>query len=453
VRIRLSALAERLRSSLFFVPMLAVLAAIGGGIGMIAIDANVDAGGGPSFGIASTVESARSLLSTIAGATISFAGIAFSVSLLIIQLASSQYSPRVVHTLFRDPFNKRVMALVVGTFTYCLMVLRSVRDPLEEGGNPVIPSLSVAVAVVLGVATILAIVAFINHSAHSMDVSEVLERIRGETVAQVRNERREDATDSVEEPERFEFGPDAWTARFDQSGWVQIVDADALLRCLPEGSTARLETLAGRYAVEGTALCSVARRPDDVEQVERDLRATVRVGSTRTMQQDASYGLRQLVDVALKALSPGINDPTTAQDAIFHTSAVLGELLRSEPRSRHRTAPGDRHLWIARQPTGGDLVSLAFDEVRRAAAVHPRVCIYLLEAIDLLVESLIDAGHDRDCPELRRQARSVVASAAAAAMRRSDARIVRDAYEQRFGRDATEPGSDPPVRVVAPPSG
>ena len=96
------------------------------------------------LGLTSTVDSARAVLSTIAGATITFAGIAFSVSLLIIQLASSQYSPRVVHTLFRDPFNRRVMGLVVGTFTYCVIVLRSVRSPLEQGGQPIIPNLSVA---------------------------------------------------------------------------------------------------------------------------------------------------------------------------------------------------------------------------------------------------------------------------------------------------------------------
>ena len=156
--------------------MLGVVFAIAAGFIGLAVDRRLDQDRELPLGLTSTVDSARAVLSTIAGATITFAGIAFSVSLLIIQLASSQYSPRVVHTLFRDPFNRRVMGLVVGTFTYCVIVLRSVRSPFEQGGEPVIPNLSVAVAVVLGIATILAIVAFINHSAHSMDVSEILER-------------------------------------------------------------------------------------------------------------------------------------------------------------------------------------------------------------------------------------------------------------------------------------
>ncbi len=124
MRLRLSSLAERLRASLFFVPLIAVVGAVALGLIGVALDGRLDRRAATlPLGLTSTVDSARVRLSTIAGATITFAGIAFSVSLLLIQQASSQYSPRVVHTLFRDPFNKRVMALVVGTFTYCLVVL------------------------------------------------------------------------------------------------------------------------------------------------------------------------------------------------------------------------------------------------------------------------------------------------------------------------------------------
>ena len=176
---RLSSIAERFRASLFLVPLIAVVTAIAVAAVSLVVDQRIDSGSTQlPLGLTSTVDSARALLSTVAGATITFAAIAFSISVLIIQQASNQYSPRVVHTLFRDPFNKRVMGLVVGTFTYCLIVLRSVRTALEEGGAPIIPNVSVAIAVVLGVTTILAIVAFINHSAHSMDISEILARVR-----------------------------------------------------------------------------------------------------------------------------------------------------------------------------------------------------------------------------------------------------------------------------------
>ena len=382
MRLRLSSHMERLQASLFFVPMAAVLSAIALGLSLLAIDSRFDQGGADlPLGLASTVESARALLSTIAGATITFAGIAFSVSLLVIQLASSQYSPRVVHTLFRDPFNKRVMALVVGTFTYCVIVLRSVRSALEQGGDPVIPNLSVAVAVILGIATILATVAFINHSAHAMDISEILEKVRRESVDHARDAwavadpgaRRAGPTEALDGPR--------CVVRFGRSGWVQQFDADELLRWVPDGGIMRLDTYPGRYAVEGAPLCTIAPPPADVEEAEQEIRAAVTVGQTRSMRQDASYGLRQLADVALKALSPGINDPTTAQDAIFHAAAVLAELLRRDPPPERRTGEGGRRLVVPHRPTHDDLVRLTFDETRRAAAPHPTVCIYLLEAL------------------------------------------------------------------------
>ena len=106
------------------------------------------------------------------------------------------------------------------------------------------------------------------------------------------------------------------------------------------------------------------------------------------MQQDVSYGLRQLADVALKALSPGINDPTTAQDAIFHAAAVLAEILRQDPEPVERTGDGGRCVVLSEQPTHADLVGLAYDEVRRAAATHPTVCLYLLESLHLVRQAL-----------------------------------------------------------------
>jgi len=433
MRLRLSSLEERVRASLFFFPMLAVVGAIAFGLVALDLDRHLDPATDLPLGFTSTVDSARAVLSTVAGATISFAGIAFSISLLIIQLASSQYSPRVVHTLFRDPFNKRVMALVVGTFTYCVVVLRSVRSPLEDGGDPIIPNLSVAIAVVLGITTILAIVAFINHSAHTMDVSEILERVQHEAIVHIRDEWTSVGTgDGGHEPVPTVEEP-VHTVRFERSGWIQQVDLDTLLECTPDDTLVRLDTFPGRYAVEGTPLCALSPPPEDPDRAERCLRSAVGLGSTREMQQDVSYGLRQLADVALKALSPGINDPTTAQDAIFHTTAVLGELLRRDPPPRFRSGPRGTRVLVVEQPDHDDLIGMAFDEVRRAAATQPAVCIYLLEALHLLTEALTAMGLTDRTPPLRDQARLVVAGCEHADLLPDDVHDVRAAHDHRFG--------------------
>lgn len=433
MNLRMNSAVERLRASLFFVPMLGVVVAIALSQVGIAVDARFDTVKWP-LALTSTVESARAVLETIASATITFAGIAFSISLLLIQLGSSQYSPRVVHTLFRDPFNKRIMGLVVGTFAYCLMVLRAVRSPLEQSGQPVIPNLSVLLAVLLGLATILAIVAFINHSAHSMDISEILERVSDEAITQIGREWPADDPGRQGGGDPAPASAPAHEIRVRCSGWVRQVDRAALLRCAPEGGVIWLETHPGRYAVVGTPLCVVSPPPADPAETERAIHAAVDIGKTRTMQQDVSFGLRQLVDVALKALSPGINDPTTAQDACFHASAVLAELLRRCPPSREETGEAGRRLVLGHQYTHRELVRLAFDEVRLAAASQPTMCISLLEALSLLDESLGAAGlGDRSAPLLE-QARLVVSGCEAAGFLPQDLDRIHAAYAKRFGR-------------------
>jgi uncharacterized membrane protein len=432
MNVRLSSLVERLRSSLFFVPMLAVILAALLGFALLAVDRHVDTTlADLPLGFSSTVESARTLLGVIAGATISFAGIAFSVSLLIFQLTSSQYSPRVVHTLFRDPFNKRVMALVVGTFTYCLVVLRSVRSGLDPGGDPVIPNISVAVAVVLGIATILAIVAFINHSAHTMDVSEILERILRETTEQIRTEWTPGDPQATSEIPPPAAAPTS-ALRANRSGWIQQIDLEAILESLPDGTTARVETYAGRYAIEHSRIVTLSPPVNDADLNDVLLDAFV-IGETRTMQQDVTYGLRQLVDISVKALSPGINDPTTAQDAMFHTAAALAELLRHDPPPVV-TMAGSRCLAMAQQPSHVELIQLAYDEPRRAAALHPTVCRYLLATLSSLIETLNAEGLEHRTVELHRQARLVAEGCGHSTPLAEDIETVKVTYARKFTR-------------------
>ena len=420
--------------SLFFVPMVGVLIGLASASLTIWVDSQLDLRAGQvPLGVTSTVNSARAVLTTVAGATISFAAIAFSISLLIIQQASSQFSPRVVHTLFRDPFNKRVMGLVMGTFTYCLVVLRSVRASTEIGGDAVIPNLSVALAVVLGIATIISIVAFLDHSAHSMDVSQILDRVETEAVGHAR--RAWTVAESDTPPPEPTSEPDhpAHIVRFDRAGWVQEIDVGALLEALADGTAAWVHTYPGRYAIRGAPLCTLSAVPDDVKATEHALLDAVSTGNTRTMQQDISFGLRQMADVGLRALSPGINDPTTAQDSIFHSAAVLAELLRRDPPPREHSDERNRRVVLVEQPSGDDLVRLAVGELRRAAATQPTVCIYLLEALHLLREGLDASGLSSRTAVLVEQARLVVAGCEASDVLPSDLGDVRRAFDKRFG--------------------
>ena len=424
---------ERARASLFFVPMaFVVLGALLGVLGIVADGRITTAGVDLPFGIASTVDSARAVLSTVASATMTFAGIAFSVALLVFQQSSSQYSPRVVQGFFQDSFNKRVIGVVVGTFTYCLIVLRSVHGPLESDGDPVIPTISVSVAVVFGLIAVLSIVAFIDHNAHRLDVSEILHDVSDRTTSRV------EETWAEPDPDQPKVTPGVWddtsveTIPSAVDGWVQRIEEGVLLEAIPEGSTLRLDAAPSRYTVRRTVLARISPTPDPdvLDDVVRGVQSGVVVGPSRTLSQDPAYGLRQLVDVALKALSPGINDPTTAQDAIFHIAAVLHRMLDREPPAQVINGEDGRCLVLV-HPGHGDLIDLAFDELRLVAANQPTVCEYLLESIRLAGEGLTD-GHEAS-EALRRQAQLVVAECQRSDAPEWDFVKVRANYEERFG--------------------
>jgi uncharacterized membrane protein len=484
---------EWVTTSLFFAPVLAVFFAILLGVVCTYIDTLLSQAEGidPPVLWTTTISSAQSLLSTVAGATISFAGTAFSVSLLVIQLASTSYSPRVIHTLFRDPFSRRIVSLVVGTFSYCLVVMRSLGDSRSESvsgggdGTVMIPNISVAVAFILGILSVLAVVAFIDHAAHTMDVSQLLEKITRDTLYHIQltweeddgendgdesddgqelgvssnasmtlkdlsksdKEYSSDAPDDKKDSDvdinednpkkpkskkgeeaEAEISDNSHVVRFRSSGWVQEIDYDFLQELVPEGGIMKVHTLAGRYAIPGTAVCSVSPKPNvdnwkeitggdfiDKDTSESQLLEkfdgfvldAFMVGLSRTIRCDATYGLRQLVDIILRALSPGVNDPTTAQDGIFHSTAVVTEFLhRKIPKSIRTNKRGGKLILNEQQDYDG-IVRLAFEEARVCASSSPTVALYLLESLRLIRESLQAGGYPERAPEIERQARLI----------------------------------------------
>jgi uncharacterized membrane protein len=344
----------------------------------------------------STVESSRALLSTVAGATITVAGIAFSITLLLLQLTSSQYSPRVLQTFYKDPLNKHVMGLAAGTFTYCLVVLRTVHQPAVDGGSPLVPHVSTAVGLLLGVISIIAIIAFIDHGAHGMEAAEIVRRITDEATEQI----------STLNGDRSKPGPPRSdgnierpaTSRLihaEEDGWVRWIDHEALYRLLKPGGIMWLHVGAGEYVMTGIPIASVVNEVEK-NDFEKSLLDALHLGRTRTMQQDMELGFRQLADIALRALSPGVNDPTTAQEAIVHIGSLLREVLLYDLPDRVISDDENRRIVRAHQPRYETYVDLAFTEIRHTARDQVMVVRTMLRVIDTLSDQLDKAGlHDR----------------------------------------------------------
>lgn len=440
--LRLRSLAERLRGSLFYVPALYVVGAVA--LAWLASWMDARLAGrlrdNPLL-LTASADSARAVLATIAAATITVAGISFSVTVVAVQLAASQFSPRVLRGFLRDRFSQNIIGIEVGTFAYCLLILTTTtRDP--EAGPSLTRELPLTVAVVLAMVAIIGIVAFIDHSARSMQVGQLMRSITHETrerLAGLFPEHVAGAAGPTAEATRV-AAPDApgHAVRAASEGWIQQLDTHALLRAVPPGSIMRLEVRVGSFTVAGSRVATVWPVPEEPDAVDQRVQDAMALGATRTMQQEVAFGLRQLVDIGLRALSPGVNDPTTAYEALAHLEAILADLLRRDLPPTVAVDDEDRRLHRPRELDHADYVRRAFEQFRAAASNQPGVCLAIVQALGRLAELLEAAGLGDRTTALREQARLTVQGLEAGTALPEDVERVR-AAARTLGLDGAGP--------------
>jgi uncharacterized membrane protein len=288
-------------------------------------------------------EGARTVLSVIASSMITVASLIFSITMLSLQLASSQYGPRVLDNFMRDRSNQIVLGTFIATFLYCLSVLRSVRG-IE--GSSFVPHLAVAFGVVLAVASVAVLIYFIHHIATSIRVETLLAKLVQDgfdTVDRLYPERLGEGppknpveTESARLPEDFEQYGEQITA--DTGGYVQNIGVDALMAIATEHDLiVRIEAPPGRFVAEGEGVVHAYPNHRISDEIIDDLRGTVVIGQGRTPHQDLDFAVRRIVELAQRTLSSGINDPTTALYCIDR----LGEIFR---RLASRSIPAPRRF-------------------------------------------------------------------------------------------------------------
>ncbi|MEZ5376364.1 MAG: DUF2254 domain-containing protein [Acidimicrobiales bacterium] len=409
--LRLDALKNRLTQSLFFVPFLMLSVSLALSQLTVQIDRQLAADALPGW-FQVTVDSSRSILSAIAGGTITAASIVFSLTLVAVQLAASQFSPRVLRDFLGDRFQQLVMGTVIGTFSYSLLVLREVRSAPEGVERAFLPQVSVALAVVLAVVSLVAILGSIDHTAKGLRVGSVADGIVAATMRVIEQlpERGSDDTvvPLVDAPgvssarPTPESGPadhsppgDALVVWAPRTGWVTGIQVERLMGVIPDGVTVSLSAAVGTYVVRGTPIAFIwPRKIEAVDEIVDALPDVMRIEEERTMQQDISFGILQLNDIAMRALSPGVNDPNTANEIVVRLGAVITELYRRD-LPPIETAAGRRRILRPSDPGRGDYVEQAFEPVRRYARQDPRV----LEVIVGVLESIIEDCHRRQGDE------------------------------------------------------
>jgi len=424
-----------LLASFWFVPGLMVVAAGVLAAVALALDGAVVQAELPEWVYAGGADGARALLSTVAGSMVTVAGVGFSITIVALVLASTQFGPRLLTLFMRDVVSQATLGTFAGTFTYCILVLRTIRGP-DEGGTAFVPQIGITLAIGLTLLSVAALVYFFHHVAVSIqapklvatvarDVDHAIDHLNPGNVGHGGPQPNADQVPSNEAD-----GVVVATA----SGYVQVVDDAALFELATRHDLCvRLTVRPGLFVVLGNPILVVrpSSRLDDV--LAGALRSTLIVGDVRTPEDDIEFSVRQLVEVALRALSPAINDPFTAMAAVDWLGAALARLAKEEFPSRYRYDDAGRLRVVADVSTFGGITHTVFSRIRHYGGNSPVVLNRLLEAIAAFgshvradedrklvrdeTEAVVRMGRelitsDADLAELERRYRAAVAALA-----------------------------------------
>lgn len=330
---------------------------------------------------------ARDVLGVLASATIGVAGTTFSITVAALTLASSQMGPRLLRNFTRDPGNQYALGALVATFAYSLVALRSVHDA-EEGAF--VPQLAVSVGLLLGFACIGVLIWFLHHVAASISVDRVVALVHHDMTAALELACRDtpkEPAEAVAEPQN--------TAPLTApgSGYLRVLDDSSLADWAAEhDAVLHLEVRPGGFVFPGSVVGHVTpTRLQEAAQAE--IERVMVLGQARSVEQDLEYAVRQLVEIALRALSPGINDPFTAIGVLDRLGASLAGLAgRNLPSGRLRR---EDRLRLVRPATDyGGLADAMFHMLRQAGETQPSVMIRLLEVLGAVAAVESDPGHN-----------------------------------------------------------
>jgi uncharacterized membrane protein len=445
---------EVLRTNLWLVPGVEVLMAIALFAVTLGLDRAAYRGdfGLPSWVISGTADAARQILTAIAAAVITVVGVVFSIILVTLTLASTQFGPRMLRTFIRDRGTQLTLGTFVATFVYAVLVLVSI-GPGPHGAF--VPHIGVTVTLALMVAALGVLIYFIHHTATSIQLPQVIASIAGELSEAIEVQGGYD-TPAAQGGDRH-AGPSSaelasWMAagggvvRAPASGYLQFIRHGVLVQFATEADAViALSYRPGHFLVQGHPVALVWP-PEAAARVSDALGRAHITGSNRTLTQDISFGIDQLVEIAIRALSAAVNDTFTALTCIDWLGDSLCKItVHWHPAGVHRDDSGFIRV-IAAEPTHERLVQRAFEKIRQASVGMPAVMIRQLETIVKIMADTSGAGQRR---VLLDQAAMIQRASERSVPEKADRDDIRRRYEEvlaaearlaRRGSDSTLPG-------------
>ena len=396
------ALADRLATQFWLLPAVAITLAVAGGLLLPVLDAELGLGD-----VIGDPRNARAVLQAVAGGMLGVAGVAFSVTVVALQLASQQLSPRVLRTFQSDRLAQAVLALLLATSVMALLVLAHIRG----GSTPFVPSISSVCVLVLALVSVLLFVAFIHDIVISLQASTLIRRIASDgervTAPLYPGGVGQEPDDAEHAGERARAMADAepLCVRTERAGYLADVRGGNVMNLAERHDVlVRQRVRIGEFVLSGQPLAEVfGGSDDDRRTVAGKLEGAFVVRQERRAVSDPGFPLRQLVDVALRALSPSLNDPTTAENAMNSVAELLLLLARAEHPSPIRVDGSGEPRFAAVVPDYDELVHVGFDQVRQAANPHPLLVARLLDLLGHLHAAAQSEGRSRVEIERQRQ--------------------------------------------------
>ncbi len=398
---------DQLRSSLWFVPTLIVLGSVVLAFGMLAIDSTLpnewwkDDASRLSALFDVRLGGAMATLQAIGGSIITIAGVVFSITIAAMTLAAGQYTSRVLRNFIRDRGNQAVLGIFLGIFVYCLLIMRSLSGISDNSHAPPMAMLMSLVLAVVGIATL---IFFIHHIAKSLQATNIVAAIAKSALPSIdrhfpdRLEPTKEDGVGLKRPD----GGHRFVVRSQRNGYVTGIDFSDLVKIADAcDALVRVYRGPGFFVTEGEAIAqvqSVEKLDDDVID---DLLDAWSFSAQRTLENDPGYGLRQLVDVALKALSPGVNETTTGIMCINWIGVILARM--SGRRLPPKLLSSEKQIRVlTNSPRMGDFIGLGLDQIRQSAVGNVAVQKRLLEVLLTLVDG--KGAHACKQPVLRQAA-------------------------------------------------
>lgn len=344
-------------------------------------------------------EGAMTLLSTIAGSMITIAGVVFSITIVALTLASGQFGPRLLGNFLRDRGNQIVLGTFVATFLYCLLVLRTIHvDP-----NGYTPYWGTLAGLILAVCSLGVLIYFMHHIAVSIQAPNLIAAVYGELeedLTRLFPERlgmaeENDANKSIIPHILSRIEKEGMDVKAEIGGYLQAVENKALMEIAREQNLVIfLHYRPGHFITKGASLAKILALGPMVDFVSQSINKQMICGTNRTQEQDIEFSVLQLVEVAVRALSPGINDPFTCVQCIDHLSAILCQLCQRKIPSPFRyDREGDLRV-IAPPVTFEGVLSAAFNQIRQHGKGNVAVIICLLEGLGRIGET-VERNEDR----------------------------------------------------------